>query len=82
MWWKVKKDNFKRELVKEEQTLKEKIRFDEFSYVIPYILFDENKDYINLKDRNYVNKFDIKRYLFDYKKDFISNRQRRKEGTV
>ena len=61
----VKKDNLNRELVKSEQILNGKhIRFNEFEYCIPHIIFDKNKDYI--KDKNTISKDSIKLYIFDY----------------
>ena len=62
---KVKKDNLKRVLVKGEQILNGKhIRFNEFEYCIPHIIFDKNKDYI--KEKNTISKDSIKLYIVDY----------------
>ncbi len=59
----VKKDKFKRTLIKAEQILKEKIiRFDPMKFYTPYCKYDENREYI--KDNNNIAKDSIKEYVF------------------
>ena len=62
----VKKDNFKRALIKEEQVLNgKKIIFDLLEFYTPYCMYDY--DYYNkkiMKDKNAITKDSIKEYLF------------------
>jgi hypothetical protein len=61
----VKQDNLNKELKNDVQVLKGKrIRFPSLGYRHPYILYDENGDYI--KDKDTITKDDIKRYLFNH----------------
>ena len=59
----VKKDNFKRALIKEEQILHgEKITFGPMNCFTPFCMYDDNYEYI--KDNNNITKDSIKEYLF------------------
>ena len=59
----VKKDKFKRALIKEEQILNwKKIIFDPMNFYTPYCMYDENYEYI--KDNNNITKDSIKEYIY------------------
>ena len=74
----VKKDNLKREIMKKYQIMKDKqiingkeIRLCPYFYQIPYIIFDENRDYYIVGDT--ISKDRIKIYLFKKIGDEINN---------
>ncbi len=65
----VEKKKLKREMIKLKQIIKDKqiingkeIRFNTYFYWIPYIIFDENKDYIN--NKNTITKDNIKKDIY------------------
>ena len=62
----VKKDKFKRALIKEEQILNgKKIRFDTLKFYPPYCMYDY--DYYGkkiMKDKNAITKDSIKEYIY------------------